>query len=141
MAKDKNARAVELIGSPERLINQVIKDTGNRELALHAITQEGPPHKQIQHTLVLNRLAKLVSLNKKATGVALKYTKGLPIMSGAEDETPLPFSIPKKSLAALTDPEEVMEKLSKGPKHEAMYTALLLQVIEAMIAAQESKTL
>ena len=140
MAKDNNTNAVELIGSPERLINQVIKDPGNREVALHAITQEGPPHKQIQHTLVLNRLARLVSLNKKATGTALKYTKGFPLIAGVEDVTPLPFSIPEKSLAALTDPEEVLKKLSKGPKHEAMYTALLLQVIEAMIAAQENKT-
>jgi hypothetical protein len=39
----------------------------------------------------------------------------------------------------LQDADEVLEKLSKGPKHEVLYTALLLQVIEAMIIAQENK--
>lgn len=140
MAKDKNAKAVELIGSPEKLINQVIKDTENREWAMNLITLEGPPHKQIQHTLVLKRLEKLASLSKKTTGSLLQFTKGKTITSDSpEGETLLPISVPEKSLEALSNSDEVFEKLSKGPQHEALYTALLLQVIEAMIVAQENK--
>lgn len=138
MSKDKNAKAVELLGSPVKLINQVIKDAKKREWAFIKITLEGPPHKQVQHTLVLNRLEKLASLIKKSSGAPLKFTKGQAITPDGTEET-LPVTIPAKSLEGLTNADEVIEKLSKGPEHEALYTALLLHVIEAMIAAQEIK--
>ena len=142
MAKDKNAKALELIGSPEKIINQIIKGAENREFALNAILLEGPPHKQIQHTLVLTRLEKLASLIKKNTGNALKFPASKPpIMHNPEGETSIPVSIPAKSLEALPNSDEVMEKLTKGPVHEVLYTAILLQCIEAMTAAQESKTI
>lgn len=128
-----------MIGSPEKLINQVIKNTENREWTMNLITLKGPSHKQIQHTLVLKRLEKLASRNKKRR-VSLTFSKEQTITSDCpESETLLPISIRKKSLEALSNTDEVLEKLSKGPQHEALYTALLLQVIEAMIAAQENK--
>ncbi len=140
MPKDKDAKAVELIGSPEKLINQIVKDGENRELALQLITREGPPHKQIQHTLVLKRLEKLASLSKKTTGASLKFIKGQKItLENPEGQTVSPVTIPKTSLEGLESADEVFEKLSKGPQHEVLYTALLLQVIEAMISAQENK--
>jgi hypothetical protein len=140
MAKDKNANAVELIGSPEKLINQLIKGSDNREWALDAITRQGPPHKQLQHTLVLNRLQVLASLIKKNTGTALKFPATKPLtLHGPEGDTSIPVSLPANSTAALAGTEEVMDKLTKGPAHEVLYTALLLQCIEAMIAAQENK--
>lgn len=140
MAKDKNAKAVELIGSPEKIINQFIKGAENREIAMNAITLQGPPHKQIQHTLVLTRLEKLASLIKKNTGNALKFPATKPLtLHNPEGETSLPVSIPAKSLEALTNAAEVIEKLTKGPAHEVLYTAILLQYIEAMIVAQENK--
>ncbi len=139
MPKDKNANAVELIGSPEKLINQIIKGTDNRNRALGEITLQGPPHKQIQHTLVLKRLEKLASLIKSNTGSALKFSAGKPLtLHNPEGETTVPVSIPEKSLGALNNPGEVIEKLTKGPVHELLYTAILLQCIEAMIAAQEA---
>lgn len=140
MPKDKDAKAVELIGSPEKLINQIVKDSENRELALRLITREGPPHKQIQHTLVFKRLEKLASISKKTTGTSLKFIKGLKItLDNPEGETVLPVTIPKTSVEGLPNADEVLEKLCKGPQHEVLYTALLLQVIEAMITAQENK--
>ena len=140
MPKDKNANAAELIGSPDKLINQLIKGTENREWALQAITMEGPPHKQIQHTLVLSRLAKLIALNKKNGGRALQFFKGEPIVvNSPEGGTELPISLPEKSLQGLKEREKVTDKLLKGPLHEVLYTTVLLQVIEAMIEAAENK--
>lgn len=140
MPKDKDAKAIELIGSPEKLINQIIKDKENRDWALHAITLEGPPHKQIQHTLVLRRLEKLLALNKKNSERVLKFVRGKSItLESAEEEIELPISIPEKSLQELADADKVVKKLSKGPQHEVLYTALLLQVIEALIEAQNNE--
>ncbi|MGI8636250.1 MAG: hypothetical protein ACR2KZ_12690 [Segetibacter sp.] len=139
MPKDKNAQAVELISTPEKLLNQIIKDPEKREWAFNKITLEGPPHKQIQHTLVLNRLEKLASVIKKNSGVTLKFPKGQTIMLDGPEEETLPVTIPAKSLEALTNADEVIEKLSKGPAHEVLYTALLLQVIEAMITVYDDK--
>ena len=134
---DKDAKAVELIGSPEKLINQLSKNSEAREEVFQAITHDGPPHKQIQHTLVLKRLEALAALLKKNTGTALKFSKGQAVTS--DDGTGLPVTLPTKSLEGLADRDKVLEKLSKGPRHEAIYTAVLLQLIEAMIATQEAK--
>lgn len=140
MPKDKNANAAELIGSPDKLINQLIKGAENREWAVQAITLEGPPHKQIQHTLVLSRLAKLIAMNKKNGGKSLQFYKGEPIIvESPEGGTELPISLPEKSLQSLKEIGEVTDKLLKGPLHEVLYTAVLLQVIEAMIEAEENK--
>ncbi len=125
MPKDKNAQAVELIGTPKKLLNQIIKDPEKREWAFNKITLEGPPHKQIQHTLVLNRLEKLSSVIKKNSGVTLKFTKGQTIMLDGPEEETLPVTIPAKSLEALTNADEVIEKLSKGPAHEVLYCTFI----------------
>ena len=140
MLKEKDMHAIELIGSPEKLINALVKSKENREWALKKITVEGPPHKQLQHTLVLNRLEKLVDLFKKSRGITLKPIKGKTIISsGPECETILPIDLPAQSLEGVKNMDDVIEKLSKGPDHEILYTALLLQVIEAMIASEEIK--
>jgi hypothetical protein len=141
MAKDKSANAVGLIGSPEKLINLIIKGSDNRNWALDAILLQGPPHKQIQHNLVLKRLEKLAVLIKKNTGSALKFAAGKSLsLHSTEGETSLPVSIPAKSMENLINAGDVIEKLTKGPAHEVLYTAILLQYIEAMIAVQENKT-
>ncbi len=140
MAKSKNAKAIELIGSPEKLINQLIKDSAVRAESLQSITLEGPPHKQIQHTLVLKRLEQLIAVTKKTTGAAIKFSKGQTIfMESPDGEFALPVSIPATSLEGTEDKDGVVEKLSKGPWHEALYTAILLQIIEALIVAQQAK--
>ena len=141
MAKDKNANAAALIGAPEKLIQQIIKGVDNRAWALDAITQQGPPHKQLQHTLILKRLEVLASLIKKNTGSALKFPGGKPLtIHSPEGEATIPVALPAKSREALDNATEVIDKLTKGPVHEVLYTAILLQCIEAMIAAQENKT-
>ncbi|HEY5464051.1 MAG TPA: hypothetical protein VIJ95_12395 [Hanamia sp.] len=140
MPKEKNMHAVELIGSPEKFINALMKSKEDREWTLNKITVEGPPHKQLQHTLVLNRLEKLVNLLKKSNGMVLKPIKGKTITSsGPEHETILPIDIPLESFKGINDVDNVIEKLSKGPEHEILYTALLLQAIEGMIASEKIK--
>ena len=142
MPKEKDTHAIEFIGSPEKLINALIKSKENREWALKKITVEGPPHKQLQHTLVLNRLEKLVNLFTKSRGTRLKPIKGKTIISsGPEHETILPIDLPAKSFEGVKNMDDVIEKLSKGPEHELLYTALLLQAIEAMIVTEETKNL
>lgn len=140
MPKEKDMHGIELIGSPEKLINALVKSKENREWALKKITVEGPPHKQLQHTLVLNRLEKLVDLFKKSRGITLKPLKGKTIISyGPNCETILPIDFPIQSFQGVKNEDDVIEKLSKGPEHEILYTALLLQAIEAMIASEEMK--
>ena len=140
MPKEKNMHAIELIGSPEKIINALMKLKEDREWSLNKITVDGPPHKQLQHTLVLNRLEKLVNLFKKSNGMVLKPIKGKTITStGPEHETTFPIDIPLESFKGVKDVDKVIEKLSKGPEHEILYTALLLQAIEGMIASEEMK--
>ena len=142
MPKEKNGHASELIGSPEKIINTLIKKKEDREWALKKITKDGPPHKQLQHTLVLDRLEKLVSLTKKTSGMVLKPIKGkTSIFTGPEHEKTLPIDIPTQSFEGVKDVNGLSEKLSKGPEHEILYTALLLQVIEAMIISEGTKNL
>ncbi|CAN5444224.1 hypothetical protein BH11BAC5_BH11BAC5_34560 [soil metagenome] len=94
----------------------------------------------MQHTLVLKRLEKLALLIKKNTGNALKFPASKPLtVDGPEGETPVPVSIAAISLEGLINAGDVVEKLTKGPAHEVLYTAILLQCIEAMIVAQEIK--
>ena len=140
MPKEKDMHAIELIGSPRKLINALVKSKENREWTLKKITVEGPPHKQLQHILVLNRPEKLVNLFKESTGITLKPIKGKSIISGGPDcETILPIDLPAQSFEGVKNVDDVMEKLSKGPEHEILYTALLRQAIEAMIAYEEMK--
>ena len=142
MPKEKNTHAIELIGSPEKLINTLMKKKEDREWAIKKITEDGPPHKQLQHTLVLHRLEKLVSLTKKSSGMVLKSIKGKTIISTSpEHEKTLPIDIPAQSFEGVKEVNKVMEKLSKGPEHEILYTALLLQAIEALIVSEETKNL
>lgn len=140
MPKEKDMHAIELIGSPEKLINALVKSKENREWSLKKITVEGPPHNQLQHTLVLNRLEKLINLFTKSRGITLKPIKGKTIISyGPAHETILPIDLPVQSFEGVKNMDDVIEKLSKGPEHEILYTALLLQAIEAMIASEEIK--
>ena len=142
MPKEKDMHARELIGSPEKLINALVKSKENREWSLKTITAEGPPHKQLQHTLVLNRLEKLVNLFKESRGITLKPIKGKSIISSGPDcETILPIDLPAQSFEGVKNVDDVIEKLSKGPEHEILYTAILLQAIEAMIVSEETKNL
>ena len=134
MPKEKNAKAAEQLGSPEKLIAQLLNDPSQKDWAVEKITHGGPPHKQLQHTLVLNRLEKLAKLLSKRNGLALTHTDGKDIES---EEELLPVKIPASSLAKAGRADKLMKDLTKGPQHEILYTALLLQTIEAMISAEE----
>ena len=136
MPKEKDAKAVVLLGSPVKLINLLIKKPEEQKWGLEKITKGDPEHKQLQHTLVLNRLEKLVGLYSKRNKLVLKPIKGKDILV-EESEKSLPVQIPLNSIKDIAKVDKVFEKLTKGPPHEIFYTALLLQIIEGMISAEE----
>ena len=139
MSKEKDANAVSLLGSPEKLIAQFVSGPKKQTWVLDKITKGGPPHKQLQHTLVINRLGKLAEIIQKRTGVALKPQKGWDIITDS-DEDVMPIQLPGVSIAGIADAEDTFDAMSKGPAHEILYTALLLQIVDGMILSEEIKT-
>lgn len=139
-SKDKNAHAAALLGSPEKLIRPLVTDAQYGDYVVEKILHGGPPHKQLQHTLVLNRLEKLAKLLAKNKGYkAKRQDGGKDAEVGEEEIWTLSVQIPARSLEQIDKPEAVLTKMTKGPEHEILYTALLLQLIEGMILAEESK--
>jgi hypothetical protein len=138
MPKEKSTKAVQLLGSPANLINLLVIEPQDKKKVIKKITNGGPSHKQLQHTLVLNRLNKLASLLKKRTGLAPKHLEGRNIKTENKGEF-LPIQIPSLSIGKTPITEKAYDALTKGPEHEILYTALLLQMIENMIIAEESK--
>lgn len=136
MPKEKNADAIKLIGSPEKLINRMVKNTDERTWILDKITVEGPPHKQIQHTLVLTRIEHLLALRKKSGKATLLPCKDGIEITSHDHEKLLPVKIPAQSLDGLQDKDKIIDMLSKGPEHEILYTTLLLQIIESLILSE-----
>ena len=136
MPKEKDTHAAEILGWPAKLVNQIVKGAEQRDWVQERITKGGPPHKQLQHTLVLNRLEHLAALLKKTNGFALKPIKGLDIVAEG-DENALPLTLPMKCIDDVTDRDDLMVKMTRGPQHEILYTTLLLQIIENMIAGLE----
>ncbi len=141
MAKAKHTAAPEVLGKAiEPLINALTKNPDDREAITRLITQEGPPHKQWQHSLVLSRLQVALAKLGKLKGKKFKAAKGEPIIvfdPKHETEEALPIGYPAQSSAALDEDEEGMVHLSKGPLHEVAYTAILLQAIEWIISVAE----
>jgi hypothetical protein len=136
MPKEKDTKAAELLGWPAKLINQIVKGKEDREWVQEKITKGGPPHKQLQHTLVLSRLEHLAALMKARHNLGIKIAKSREIT--AEDhKSTLPVGVPEASITAIADNEKALEQMMKGPEHEILYTALLLQIIENMITAEE----
>lgn len=136
MPKEKTANAVEKLGSPLPLI----KGTTNKEnvdYVMQQICETGPPHKQLQHTLVLNRLNALVTLWSKKAGKKPRKIKGFDLADEKSGNN-LPVQLPRQSLAAPAQ-EETLHELAKGPVHELLYTSILLQAIESMIQTLESE--
>jgi hypothetical protein len=96
MPKDKNAKAAKLIGSPEKLIGKMVSNQRDKKWVTDKITVSGPPHKQLQHTLVLKRLAKLIDAVEKSSGK--KFTLASGEILQTEEETALPPALPAASL-------------------------------------------
>lgn len=138
MPKEKSAKAVQLLGSPANLINLLVIEPKDKKWVVEKITSGGPPHKQLQHTLVLTRLDKLASLVKKRSGLSAKHLEGRNIKTENEGEF-LPIQIPSLSTGTTLITEKAYDALTRGPQHEILYTALLLQMIENMIIAEESR--
>jgi hypothetical protein len=63
------------------------------------------------------------------------------ISTEPEHETVLPVDLPVQSLEGLEGTEKLMEEFCKGPEHELLYSALLLQAIEFMIGVESNKKL
>ena len=138
MTKGKDAKAISLLGSQDKLINQFVVGAKKQTWVLDKITKGGPPHKQLQHTLVLNRLSKLAEMIKTRTRKELKPQKGWDIIIDSEEDI-MPLQLPGVSIAGIAGVEEIFDAMSKGPAHEILYTALVLQIVEGMIQSEETK--
>src|ERR1700744_3048686 len=139
MAKEnKKTKAAETIGNINSLISLLSTHTKDRKWLIHKITKEGPPHKQWQHTLVLNQLQKLIHLKTKGLEKTLAPTSTKNIVVEHHDETvEVPIGFPE-SLKSVGHPK-LAHQLSKGPEHEVVYTAIILQAIEWLIAMETNQ--
>lgn len=122
-------KAAKVIGNPDKLIKGITANKEEKKWLTEKITQAGPPHKQWQHTLVLNQLQQLVGKVEQEQGIAFKIEPGdNVIVETPEYDLELPVSLPAELLKKHTD-KELLKHLSKGPEHEIAYTAILLQAI------------
>jgi hypothetical protein len=135
----KKGVGVELIGSPDELINLLVRDSEERTWALDQVINEGPDHKQVYSALLLKRLFKLVKSIEKSTGIPFEPQKGNAIVAHRpEHEETIPISLPLTN-GHRAQEEEITNVLSHSPGHELVAFGALLQAIEWGIKALDRK--
>jgi hypothetical protein len=133
----KKGVGVELIGTPDELINLLVKDQAERTWALDQVINEGPDHKQVYSALLLKRLFKLVKAIERSTGTPFEVQKGNSIVGQRpEHEEPIPIALP---LTNGVRSEEISEILGHAPAHELVAFGALLQGVEWGIKAMDKK--
>jgi hypothetical protein len=120
--------------------DSLIADAQGRAWLKEQIYNEGPPHKQAQHALVLERIGVLINQTEAATGKSFQPVAGEHITLSKHDHSlELPLGFPDESLENYKKNESFIDKLTKGPDHEIAYTATLLQAIEWLIQQHNGK--
>lgn len=128
----------ELTGHPGPFIQLLIKSKAAREEALHTLG-DGPAHKQLYSSLLLQRMHGLIKSVEHNTGKKFTAQDGIILVSDKEDiEIPIPLL-----LEDIEEPkqEAVAEVLAHAPAHEIIAFNSLLQGIEWCIASLEAKNL
>lgn len=131
MAKNhKKGDGVRLLGSPSELVSILLKDAGERKEVIAQVTEHGPKHKQVLTALVLRRLYKLLRTIEAKTGKKFIAQKGFTLtVAKDEDDMQLPFAIPI-NVSSGFDKKKIVKAISKAPIHEALTSAMCLQVLE-----------
>ena len=120
------------------LIEAITPNKQGQDWLKEQIFVEGPPHKIVQHSLVLQRLEALLHIMETGHQQQFKPTGDTAIMLAKHDHSlVLPLAFPETSIKMLE--KDAADKLTKGPDHEIAYTAMLLQAIEWMIKMNEPK--
>jgi len=136
------SEAVELVGSPEALIDLLIKDMDLNKWATEHIVNGGPKHKQVLTALLMKRLYALVQAIEKNTDTEFSLQEGYVLTEekGKVGDV-LPVRLPIHLDRGL-DAKKVLEAVSKAPEHEVLAYAIGLQVIEwAIKATSKNSTL
>lgn len=129
---------VKLIGSPEELINLLIKDEKANKWVTNEIENEGPKHKQVLNALLLKRLYKLVITIETESNTKFILQKGYELLKEKEDEKIIPILLPI-NLGASADTEKITGAISHAPNHETLAFAMFLQIIEWAIKVKSKK--
>lgn len=138
MPKHKEAGVSPEMGRPQYLMDALCSDEDDRQWLGEQIGEEGPPHKQWQHNLVLERLEALIRKTEQSSGCTFEVQGGDPVILHKHDHTlELPLRIPEQSLQAYAVPE-LREQLLHGPDHEVAYTVVLLQGLEWLLAQDKA---
>lgn len=125
----------ELTGNPAPFIQLLIKNKADREEALHELT-EGPAHKQLYSSLLLQRMHSLIRSVEHHTGEKFTRQEGITLVSHKE-ETEIPIPLLLEEIGE-SKQEAVAEVLSHAPAHEIVAFNSLLQGIEWCISSLEA---
>jgi hypothetical protein len=135
----KKGVGIELIGTPDELINLLVTDQGQNTWALDQVTNEGPEHKQVYSALLLKRAFKLVKSIEKSTGIPFEAQKGNRIIAlRPEHEETIPIALPLSN-GYRAHEQEITKVLSHSPGHELVAFGALLQAVEWGIKVMDRK--
>lgn len=83
---------VAFAGTPGELIKLIVTDKPEQKIALEAIINEGPAHKQVYSAMLLKTMFKLVKEIEKQTGEKF-YTRVGTLLTSEKDgiEVPVPL--------------------------------------------------
>ena len=118
---------VKLVGSPEKIIDLLVFGNKEKQWAMDILINHGSKHKQVLTALLLKRLYKLVQTIEKSTGTKFTMQEGYEF--SIEKDKVFPILIPI-NLGTGIDTEKIMKTISSTPEHEALVSAIYMQVVE-----------
>jgi hypothetical protein len=125
------------VGSPEELINLMVKDVKEKKWAMDQLVNEGPRHKQVLSALLIQRLFKLVQTIEKNSGAKFVLQKGVALVKiNDEGKKVLPVTLPINSDG---DKKQIAEAVSHAPEHETLVYNMCIQVIDWVINTTSKK--
>ena len=134
----KKGEVLKLMGRQDGLLNLMIGNKQDRDWATEQLINEGPPHKQVLNSLLLNRLAAFVSTCEHKNGVAFTPQEGVTITTKKE-ETVVPVVMPINA-GEISEIQVIANSISQAPEHEVLIYAITLQVLEWAMKCNERHT-
>lgn len=126
----KKAAVVALAGSTEKFLNKFVAEKEQAQWCLEQLQEEGPEHKQVLNTLLLNSLQPLVKEIEKLSGTPFTLQKGEEIYAVHPEhlqEIPVPFPIVASDAIAM---KKITKAIAQAPDHELLIYALLSQITQ-----------
>jgi len=130
---------IKLIGNPTELVELMFPGKKEQGDAMYQIENEGPMHKQVFNSLLLNRFFRLVKTIEKNSGEKFVLQEGYELTKTEDgNEVTIPVEIPI-NLGTDLEKKQIADAIAHAPLHEMLIYAMSLQVIEWAITATEKQ--